>query len=289
MKILMINGSPHPRGCTYTALHEMERVLRAAGAEVQILTVGAEQIGGCVACGGCRATGRCVRGGLVNDAIDAMETADALVLASPVHYAGISGAMSAFCDRLFYAGGSWANKPCACVVSARRAGTTAALDQLVKYPMISNMPVVSSQYWPMVHGARPEDVAQDEEACRPCASLRAICSGCCSALQPAMPPVSRARRRKRASSPISSADLQQDHKTAPAGTAGGGSFARYVRCIQPCFFTRRLPVMCSTVRHRTVVAGMTAFEYGKSGARYCAMSTRSARSLSASGTTEMRP
>lgn len=99
MKILMINGSPHPRGCTYTALHEMERVLRAAGAEVQILTVGAEQIGGCVAC----------------------------------------------------------------VVSARRAGTTAALDQLVKYPMISNMPVVSSQYWPMVHGARPEDVAQDEE------------------------------------------------------------------------------------------------------------------------------
>ena len=163
MKILMINGSPHPRGCTYTALHEMERVLRAAGAEVQILTVGAEQIGGCVACGGCRATGRCVRGGLVNDAIDAMETADALVLASPVHYAGISGAMSAFCDRQFYAGGSWANKPCACVVSARRAGTTAALDQLVKYPMISNMPVVSSQYWPMVHGARPEDVAQDEE------------------------------------------------------------------------------------------------------------------------------
>ena len=143
--------------------HEMERVLRAAGAEVQLLTVGAEQIGGCVACGGCRATGRCVRGGLVNDAIDAMETADALVRASPVHYAGISGAMSAFCDRLFYAGGSWANKPCACVVSARRAGTTAALDQLVKYPMISNMPVVSSQYWPMVHGARPEDVAQDEE------------------------------------------------------------------------------------------------------------------------------
>ena len=151
MKILMINGSPHPRGCTYTALHEMERVLRASGAEVQILTVGAEQMGGCVACGGCRATGRCVRGGLVNDAIDAMETADALVLASPVHYAGISGAMSAFCDRLFYASDGWANKPCACAVSARRAGTTAALDQLVKYPMISNMPVVSSQYWPMVH------------------------------------------------------------------------------------------------------------------------------------------
>ena len=163
MKILMINGSPHPRGCTYTALHEMERVLRAAGAEVQILTVGAEQVGGCVACGGCNATGRCVRGGLVNDAIDAMETADALVLASPVHYAGISGAMSAFCDRLFYASDGWANKPCACVVSARRAGTTAALDQLVKYPMISNMPVVSSQYWPMVHGACPEDAAQDAE------------------------------------------------------------------------------------------------------------------------------
>ena len=131
MKILMINGSPHPRGCTYTALHEMEQVLQAAGVETQILTVGAEQAGGCTACGGCNATGHCVRGGLVNDAIDAMETADALVLASPVHYAGISGAMSAFCDRLFYASDGWANKPCACVVSARRAGTTAALDQLV--------------------------------------------------------------------------------------------------------------------------------------------------------------
>ena len=223
MKILMINGSPHPCGCTYTALHEMEQVLQAAGVETQILTVGAEQAGGCTACGGCNATGHCVRGGLVNDAIDAMETADALVLASPVHYAGISGAMSAFCDRLFYAGDGWANKPCACVVSARRAGTTAALDQLVKYPMISNMPVVSSQYW------------------------------------------------------------------ASAGLACGGPLAIRRRYAQPCFFARRLPVMCSTVRHRTVVAGMTAFEYGKSGARYCAMSTCSARSLSASGTSAMRP
>ena len=163
MKILMINGSPHPRGCTYTALHEMERVLRAAGAEVQILTVGAEQVGGCVACGGCNATGRCVRGGLVNDAIDAMETADALVLASPVHYAGISGAMSAFCDRLFYASDGWANKPCACVVSARRAGTTSTLDQLSKYFTICGMPIAPSQYWPMVHGNTPEDVLKDEE------------------------------------------------------------------------------------------------------------------------------
>ena len=163
MKILMINGSPHPRGCTYMALHEMEQVLQAAGAETQILTVGDEQVGGCTACGGCNATGRCVRGGLVNDAIDAMETAEALVLASPVHYAGISGAMSAFCDRLFYAGGSWANKPCACVVSARRAGTTCTLDQLSKYFTICGMPIAPSQYWPMVHGNTPEDVLKDEE------------------------------------------------------------------------------------------------------------------------------
>ena len=130
---------------------------------MQILTVGAEQIGGCVACGGCRAAGRCVRGGLVNDAIGAMETADALVLASPVHYAGISGAMSAFCDRLFYASDGWANKPCACVVSARRAGTTSTLDQLSKYFTICGMPIAPSQYWPMVHGNTPEDVLKDEE------------------------------------------------------------------------------------------------------------------------------
>ena len=163
MKILMINGSPHLRGCTYMALHEMEQVLQAAGAETQILTVGAEQVGGCTACGGCNATGRCVRGGLVNDAIDAMETADALVLGSPVHYAALSGTMTAFLDRFFYASGGFPDRPVACVVSCRRAGSTAALDQMLKYPMISNMPVVPSQYWPMVHGARPDDVQQDLE------------------------------------------------------------------------------------------------------------------------------
>ena len=160
----MINGSPHPRGCTYMALHEMEQVLQAAGAETQILTVGAEQVGGCTACGGCNATGRCVRGGLVNDAIDAMETADARVLASPVHYAGISGAMSAFCDRLFYAGGRrMAGKLGAAVVSCRRGGAASAFDQLNKYFTISSMPVVSSQYWNGVHGDRPEEVRADLE------------------------------------------------------------------------------------------------------------------------------
>ena len=163
MKVLLVNGSPHKNGCTDTALREVAGALQAEGIDAEIFWIGKGPVQGCVACGGCRATGRCVRGGLVNDAIDAMETADALVLASPVHYAGISGAMSAFCDRLFYASDGWANKPCACVVSARRAGTTSTLDQLSKYFTICGMPIAPSQYWPMVHGNTPEDVLKDEE------------------------------------------------------------------------------------------------------------------------------
>lgn len=180
--------------------------------------------------------------------------------------------------------------PAACVVSARRAGTTAALDQLVKYPMISNMPVVSSQYWPMVHGACPEDAAQDAEGLQTMRQLarnllwlvQCIAAGDAGGVaRPEM---------ERAHSPISSADFRQYDKRPAAAGNGLRRLVSYLgKCAQPCFFTRRLPVMCSTVRHSTVVRGMTAVENGKSGARYCAMSARSACSLPLSGTTVMRP
>ena len=75
-----------------------------------------------------------------------------------------SGAITSFMDRVFFsAGGKLRGKPAACVASARRAGTTATLDQLNKYFYICGLPIVPSQYWPMVHGTKAEDVAQDAE------------------------------------------------------------------------------------------------------------------------------
>ncbi|MBQ6000409.1 MAG: flavodoxin family protein [Clostridia bacterium] len=166
MKVLLINGSPHEKGCTYTALAEVASALEKEGIETEILQIGSGDVRGCMACGGCSQTGRCVFGDedRVNEAIEKMEQADGLVIGSPVHYASPAGAMLSFLDRMFYAGSeAFAHKPGACVVSARRAGTTASLDVLTKYITISQMPLVSSCYWNMVHGSNAEQVAQDKE------------------------------------------------------------------------------------------------------------------------------
>ena len=133
--------------------------------EAEILQIGAEPVRGCIACGGCAGKGRCAFGDdIVNTLIEKMEQADGFIVGSPVYYASANGAVECILDRAFYAGGkAFVHKPAAAVASARRAGTTATLDELTKYFTISQMPVVSSTYWPMVHGNKPEDVAKDEE------------------------------------------------------------------------------------------------------------------------------
>ena len=164
MKILMVNGSPHKDGCTARALREMESVFAAAGVDVEVMTLGTREVRGCVACGTCKQTGRCVFSDAVNEFLEKAESADGFVFGSPVHFASLSGSMTAFMDRALYAGNEGLkNKPAACLVSARRAGTTAALDQLLKYPMYANMPIVPTRYWPMVHGNAAADVEQDLE------------------------------------------------------------------------------------------------------------------------------
>ncbi len=165
MKVLLINGSPRKAGCTYTALSEVEKTLREEGMETEIVHIGTDPIRGCTACGHCY-TGpdRCVfDDDAVNRILEKAEKADAFVFGSPVYYASANGALIALMDRLFYAGDCFRYKPGACVVSARRAGTTAALDQMLKYLTISNMMVVGSQYWAMVHGNKPEQVREDSE------------------------------------------------------------------------------------------------------------------------------
>lgn len=167
MKVLMLNGSPHEHGCTDRALQEIAQALKQAGIDSEIFWLGARPVGGCVGCGGCAKAGKCVfdRGDDgVNEFVRRAREADGFVFGSPVHYASASGSITGFLDRAFYSGSAaFRGKPGAAIVSARRAGTTAALDQLNKYFGISQMPIVGSSYWNMVHGSCAADVEQDGE------------------------------------------------------------------------------------------------------------------------------
>lgn len=166
MKVLLVCGSPHKEGCTHTALAEVAKTLNAEGIETKEIWIGNKPVGGCTACGACGKLGKCMYDDVVNEVLAELDSYDGFVFGSPVYYASPNGSMLGFMDRLFYAGASkMAYKPAAAVASARRAGTTATFDALNKYFTINNMPVVSSRYWNMVHGANntSEDVLKDEE------------------------------------------------------------------------------------------------------------------------------
>ncbi len=163
MKVVLFNGSPNKKGCTYTALAEIEKELNKEGIETEIFHAGTTTKG-CLGCGYCKKNGKCITDDCVNEAIKLIENADGFVLGSPVHYAAASGMMTSFLDRLFYSSSAaMKHKPCAVVTSCRRAGSTTTLEQLIKYPEINQMPIVTSQYWNMVHGNTPDEVMQDLE------------------------------------------------------------------------------------------------------------------------------
>lgn len=167
MKVLLVNGSPHKDGCTYTALNEVAKELNKEGIETEIFWIGIKSISGCIACYKCFKNGKCVFDDVVNVFAEKAKEADGFIFGTPVHYAAASGLMTSFMDRLFYS--TFTNqdifrlKPAATVVSARRAGTTATFEQLNKYYTMTQMPVISSRYWNMVHGTNPEEVKKDEE------------------------------------------------------------------------------------------------------------------------------
>lgn len=166
MKVLLINGSPHEKGCTYTALSEVASEIRNAGIETEIFHIGKDPIIGCVACKHCKTTnsGKCIYDNdSVNIALEKAKTVDGFIFGSPVHYAGASGMITSFLDRFFYSGTGFDYKPGAAIVTCRRGGASAAFDQLNKYFAISNMPIVTSQYWNLVHGNTPDEIMKDLE------------------------------------------------------------------------------------------------------------------------------
>jgi multimeric flavodoxin WrbA len=151
------------------ALKEIERTLHDEGIETEIFWIGKKAIGGCIACLKCKATKKCVVEGGVNEFRELAKLADGFIFGTPVHYAAASGNITSFLDRLFFSTGQSGQrdifrlKPASNIAIARRGGSSAALDQLGKYQTISEMPIVSSTYWNMVHGAKAEDVAWDKE------------------------------------------------------------------------------------------------------------------------------
>ncbi|MBQ9089793.1 MAG: flavodoxin family protein [Alphaproteobacteria bacterium] len=173
MNVLLINGSPNEKGCTYTALSEVIRILEQENISTTLFHIGKQPIQGCIGCGVCRQTGKCIYDeDKVNSCLDLAKKADGIIVGSPVYYAGPNGALCAFLDRLFFASnGTLAFKPAAAIVSSRRAGGPAAFDRLNKYFTISHMPIVSSQYWNEVHGSMPADVLQDAEGLQTMRSL----------------------------------------------------------------------------------------------------------------------
>jgi len=170
MKLLLFNGSPHEKSCTFTALEEIAKTLKEEGIDSEIYQIGTGAITPCRGCGMCGKLGKCVvNDDGVNAFVDYAADFDGFVFGSPVHYASASGAITAFLDKVFVSafksgrGDIFRHKPGATIASARRAGTTATLDQLNKYMTISEMPIISGRYWNMVHGNTPDEVKQDLE------------------------------------------------------------------------------------------------------------------------------
>jgi len=163
MRVLLVNGSPHEHGCTHRALQEVQNQLSSEGVESEIFWIGTK-VQGCVGCFSCTQTGKCVFEDHVGDCAAKAKDADGFVFGTPVYFSAAAGSITSFMDRLFFSGGKYLrHKPAASVVSCRRGGATEAFSQLNMYYTISNMPVVSSQYWNQVHGNTPEEVEQDAE------------------------------------------------------------------------------------------------------------------------------
>ena len=164
MKVILVNGSPHEKGCTYTALTEVQKTLEKNEIETEIFWVGNKPISGCLGCGNCIKTGKCFMEDKVNEFLEKVPEADGFVFGTPVHFASGSGMITSFMDRAFYGRRElFKNKLASAVESCRRGGATSTFDQINKYFAMNNMPIVTSQYWNMVHGSKPEDVLKDEE------------------------------------------------------------------------------------------------------------------------------
>jgi multimeric flavodoxin WrbA len=170
MKVVAINGSPKNNGNTAYGISVAAKALADAGIEVEILNIGIEPVRGCIACGKCykNKNEECVfNDDITNSLIAKMKDADGIILAAPTYFAGLNGTMKSFLDRAFYVhsanGGLFRHKVGASISAVRRAGATATIDQLNRYMLYAEMPIVSSNYWDVIYGRMPGEAEQDAE------------------------------------------------------------------------------------------------------------------------------
>lgn len=163
-KVLMLKGSPRAKGNIALAFHEMEQVFDELGVAHENILLGRQVVRGCVACESCRKTGKCAFDDIVNDLAGKFESADGLVIGSPVYYGSANGTLMSALQRLFYSTRfDKSLKVGASVVSARRSGCTATFDELNKFFTLSNMPVATSNYWNNIYGWEPGEGSADDE------------------------------------------------------------------------------------------------------------------------------
>lgn len=167
MKVLLINGSPHEKGCVYTDLMIIAGQLEKHGVDWELFQIGTGAVHGCASCRQCRRLGKCVYDDdPCNTLVEKFREADGIIVGSPVFYSGPNGALCALLDRVFQVDqlkNTYANKPAAAIVNCRRGGASAALDRLNRYFTMNRMHLVCSQYWNISHGMTPEQLMEDEE------------------------------------------------------------------------------------------------------------------------------
>ena len=163
MKVLAINGSPHEKGCTFTAISLLAEELKRQKIETEIVSIGTKPLQGCIACGKCRENGLCIFDDIVNVCIKKMKEADGIIIGSPVYYSGISGQMKSFLDRFFYADPDLRFKVGVAVTSLRRSGGVDTFHQLNNFFNLAQVITVPSFYWNVIHGSTPDETLQDLE------------------------------------------------------------------------------------------------------------------------------
>lgn len=164
MKVLMLNGSPHPKGNTYIALNEMKKIFEEEGIETEILQIGSKNIRGCIACRKCKENGKCIFDDIVNETADKFAECDGLVVGTPVYYSSANSTLISYLTRLFFSTPvDKSMKVGASAVVARRGGISATYDEINKFFAISGMPIASSQYWNAIHGREEGEALEDAE------------------------------------------------------------------------------------------------------------------------------
>lgn len=170
MKVVAILGSPRKDGNTAHAFKIAHKEFEKEGIDFEIVHIGNKMIHGCLACKQCAKNRdeKCViTNDITNETIQKMKDADAIILGSPVYFAGIAGTMKSFLDRAFYVasanGGLFRGKVAGAITSVRRSGGSHTIDGLNHYITFGEMIVATSSYWNIVHGRDEGEMLKDEE------------------------------------------------------------------------------------------------------------------------------